>query len=83
VAEATIERIGEWMSGLWPQAGSPAAGSGTAAPSTPKECAMLRLEARPQPSKLMSLLSPLLALVLTASSARCCSWRWARTRCAA
>ena len=21
-AEATIERIGEWMSGLWPQAGS-------------------------------------------------------------
>ena len=27
---------------------------------------MLRLEARPQPSKLMSLLSPLLALVLTA-----------------
>ena len=27
---------------------------------------MLKLEARPQPSKLMSLLSPLLALVLTA-----------------
>jgi ABC-type uncharacterized transport system permease subunit len=27
---------------------------------------MLRLEARPQPSKLMSLLSPVLALVLTA-----------------
>jgi general nucleoside transport system ATP-binding protein len=31
-AEATIERIGEWMSGLWPQSGSPAAGSGNAAP---------------------------------------------------
>ena len=44
---------------------------------------MLKLEARPQPSKLMSLLSPLLALALTAFSLRCCSWRSARTRCAA
>jgi simple sugar transport system ATP-binding protein len=24
-AEATIERIGEWMSGLWPKPGEPAA----------------------------------------------------------
>jgi simple sugar transport system ATP-binding protein len=33
-AEATIERIGEWMSGLWPQAGSLGAGSAAPAPAT-------------------------------------------------
>ena len=41
IAEATIEQIGEWMAGLWADA----------AAQRRQEAAMLKLEARPQPSQ--------------------------------
>ena len=71
---ATVELIGEWMSGLWPGAGGPG-------PAPPMEVHVIRLEARPAPSTAWSLRG--------AGggpghhhrrSGRCSSRRWARTR---
>ena len=51
-AEATVEKVGLWMSGLW----APAA--------APRERGM-KLEMRPQPSSFWSYASPILALLIT------------------
>ena len=66
-ARPRVEQIGQWMSGLWR-----ARADGSCADA--RRPRMLRLEARPQPSRAMSLASPLLALAITvAGRRRCCS----------
>ena len=52
--EATRSLIGEWMSGLWGAEGQRARGR-----------PMLKLERRPEPSRVLAFTSPLLALALT------------------
>jgi simple sugar transport system ATP-binding protein len=66
VGAATTEQIGEWMSGLWPRQTRP-----RRRPGAPRRRhrehhrAMLKLEPRPEPSRSMSIASPLLALAIT------------------
>ncbi len=60
-AEATVERIGEWMSGLW-HAEVQAHLAQHAERNRAGGTAMLKLEPRPQASRLWTYGSPLLAL---------------------